>query len=255
MSRCNPYVSVIMAAFNAEKTVVQSAESVLAQSFGDLQLIIVDDCSTDNTSELVRALAAADDRITVIRNEENKGIIYSRNRAVEAAEADWIAICDSDDLWTEDKLEKQLARQRETDASLIYTGSSFIDADSNPMKWSMNVPESIGYRKLRYQNVISNSSVLVDKSLFIKYRTSDDRVHEDYACWLRMLMNGIKACGVDEPLLIYRVSKGSRTGNKLKSAIRTWRTYRYVGMDLFECICSMSGYTVKSLIKYIRMKG
>ncbi len=252
-----PRVSVIMAAYNAEKTIAESIESVLCQTMTDLELIIVDDCSADKTPEIAEAFAEKDKRVTVLHNEENCGIHFTRNKAVAAAGADWIAVCDSDDLWTSDKLERQLAKQRETGAGLIYTGSAFIDEKSKPYDWAMDVPETIDYRTLCRQNIISNSSVLVDKEMYIRYQPRDGKngipvkdIHEDFACWLNMLKDGIPAAGINKPLLIYRISSSSRTGNKLKSALRTWRTYRSVGMGPLKSVVCFAFYALKSVGKY-----
>ena len=257
MIKSTPVVSIIMAAYNAEKTVRQSVESILAQTYGGFELLIVDDCSTDSTLSIAEEFAATDSRVKVLRNETNRGIFETRNRALKEASGEWIAICDSDDLWLSEKLERQLETARSTDSRLIYTASSFIDQNGVPLKYIMHVPKETTFRKLLRQNIISNSSVLVKKDLYeagqpsgIRRGIDPDDIHEDFACWLSILRNGNTAAGIDEPLLVYRVSASSRTGNKLKSAVRTWKTYRYSGLSFIRSTAAFCAYALNSLAKY-----
>lgn len=248
-------ISVIMPAYNAAATLGQAVESVLSQSYRYWELIIVDDCSADETFAIASQYAEKDSRIRVLKNEKNSGASRTRHRAVEAATGLWIAFLDSDDLWQSDKLEKQVIRQQETKAQLVFTGSAFIREDASRVDWVMHVPETVGYRQILKQNVISNSSVLVRKELFLQHEVIASDLHEDYACWLKMLRCGIVAHGIDEPLLIYRLSAGSKSGNKLKSAKMNWNAYRAAGIHVFSRIYYMLWYTVKGLLKYSHFTG
>ena len=118
------------------------------------------------------------------------------------------------------------------------------------MDWILHVPEKIEYRQLLKQNLISNSSVLIKKELYEKYSALGDDMHEDFACWLQVLKRGNIAYGVDEPLLTYRLSAKSKSGNKLKAAKMNWKTYRAVGLNALQAFYYMIWYTVKSLMKY-----
>ena len=101
-------VSVIMLVYNSATTIREGIASVIAQTYEDWELVVIDDCSEDITPELVRSLAAADNRIRLLINERNLGAASSRNNGISQAQGDWVAFLDSDDLWREDKLEKQL---------------------------------------------------------------------------------------------------------------------------------------------------
>ena len=247
---CFGLVSVIMAAYNAEKTIQQAICSVMAQTYQNLEIVVVDDGSADNTVKIVEKLKKQDKRINLIRNNRNRGISYTRRHALEKARGDWVAILDSDDMWTEDKLEKQIQLQKFKSAEFLFTGSSFMDENGNLLKWRFHVPKEISYRKLLKQNVISNSSVLIKKKLYKEFFASGDRMHEDFAVWLRITRAGYKAYGIDEPLLIYRLAKNSKTGNKLHAARMNWNTYRYIGLDIFETVYYMAWYIINSLLKY-----
>ena len=178
-------ISVIMPAYNSERTLESAAVSVLEQTYENIERLIVDDHSTDDTPEICRALTSSDNRVRVISNTDNLGALRSRLKAVKEAKGDWIAFLDSDDLWNPDKLSKQLVVREDTGCDLVYTGSAFMDENGQPYEWIMHVPAGIDYKKLLKQNIISNSSVLVNKDAFIRFAPDegDNRVmHEDFAC-------------------------------------------------------------------------
>lgn len=248
-------ISIIMAAYNAEKTIEQAIYSVLCQTYPDFELLVVNDCSTDKTAALVAAIAEKDDRVRLISNEKNGGVSYTRKHGLEEARGEWIAILDSDDAWASEKLEKQIELQKKTNAELLFTGSAFMDADGRPINWYLHAPAEVTYRQLLKQNVLSNSSALVRKELYAKYYAVGDGMHEDFAIWLSILKEGRKAYGVDEPLLIYRLAKTSKSGNKIKAAKMNWNTYRYVGLNPVEAFYYEGWYMAKNIVKYANLKA
>ena len=247
-------ISIIMAAYNAEKTIEQAINSVLSQTYPDFELLVVNDCSTDKTAMLAEAIVKKDDRIRLISNEKNSGVSYTRKHGLEEASGEWVAILDSDDAWAPEKLEKQIKLQKKTNADLLFTGSAFMDADGKPIDWYLAAPAEVTYRQLLKQNVLSNSSALVRKELYAKYYAVGDGMHEDFAMWLNILKDGRKAYGVDEPLLIYRIAKSSKSGNKFKAAKMNWNTYRYIGLNPIEAAYYEGWYMIKNVIKYTNLK-
>lgn len=247
-------ISIIMAAYNAEKTIEQAINSVLSQTYPDFELLVVNDCSTDKTAMLAEAIVKKDDRVRLISNEKNSGVSYTRKHGLEEASGEWVAILDSDDAWVPEKLEKQINLQKKTNADLLFTGSAFMDADGKPIDWYLAAPAEVTYRQLLKQNVLSNSSALVRKELYAKYYAVGDGMHEDFALWLNILKDGRKAYGVDEPLLIYRIAKSSKSGNKFKAAKMNWNTYRYIGLNPIEAAYYEGWYMIKNVIKYTNLK-
>ena len=261
-----PAISILMAAYNAEKTIGQAIDSVLAQTFCDYELLVINDGSTDRTREIVlekqaqdaenagRAagdgLMASGSRIRLIDMPVNGGVSAARRRGIEEARGEWIAILDSDDLWEPQKLEKQMRLHEEKGAELIFTASGFISEDGTPIDWILHAPEKLSYRQLLRQNLVSNSSVLVKKELYEANYASGDRMHEDFATWLRITKSGVDAYGIDETLLIYRLSSSSKSGDKKKAALMNWNTYRYIGLSLPEAVWYMLCYTVNGIKKY-----
>lgn len=252
MDAQQPFVSIIMPAYNAEATLAAAIDSALAQSYGNFELIVVDDCSTDSTPALIAELARRDSRIHPLLNDTNLGASRSRFRAAEAARGQWLAFLDSDDLWTADKLEKQLPLTDRAD--LIFTASAFIDHQGNRRDWMLHAPNTISYRRLLKQNIISNSSVLVRRELYLEHACLEDGLHEDFVCWMRLLRSGAVARGIDEPLLIYRLSPNSKSGNKLKAAKMNWRAYRAAGLNVVDAGWNMIFYTANSLLKYLHLR-
>ncbi|MBE6571316.1 MAG: glycosyltransferase family 2 protein [Ruminococcaceae bacterium] len=249
-----PLISIVMPAYNAEKTIEESIQSVLSQTCDCWELIIINDASTDCTADLVCRYKKMDSRIVVLTNPINSGVSYSRKRGVDSASGNWIAFLDSDDLWTADKLEKQMELLKNDEADLFFTGSSFIKADGTPYSWIMQIPNRITYRQLLKQNIISNSSVLVRKELLQKHMVEGDHMHEDFACWLGCLRDGAVVQGINQPLLIYRVSATSKSGNKIKAAKMNWNTYRSVGLSAFESAYYMIWYCIRGIKKYRNLK-
>ena len=254
MIKAPDLISIIMAAYNAEKTVGAAIRSILAQTYPHWELFVVNDCSIDRTSAIVTNLAESDSRIHLINSKMNSGVSASRKKGMEAANGIWIAVLDSDDMWASDKLEKQLSLAHAEGAELIFTGSAFIDGDGNPIDWQLHVPAALTYHELLKQNVVSNSSVLVKNELYEQFYAIGDEMHEDFAVWLGIMKTGRKAYGIDEPLLIYRVAKASKSGNKAKAAKMNWNTYRYTGLNPVAAAYYMCWYAVKGILKYRHLK-
>lgn len=247
-------VSIIMAAYNAEKTIELAIESVLNQTYSNFELLVINDCSKDGTAKLVEDFSAKDNRVRLISNEKNSGVSFTRKHGLEEANGSWIAILDSDDAWAPEKLEKQIELQNRTNADLLFTGSAFMDSEGRPIDWYLHAPAEATYRQLLKQNVLSNSSALVRKELYAKHYAVGDEMHEDFAIWLSILKDGKKAYGVDEPLLIYRIAKSSKSGNKIKAAKMNWNTYRYVGLNVVEAAYYEAWYMFKNVMKYANLK-
>ena len=249
-------ISVVMPAFNAEKTIGQAIRSVLNQTHKKLELIIIDDASTDKTLPIATEYAQTDARIRILRNSENSGVSCSRNSGVKAASAEWIAFLDSDDMWMPDKLERQCRTVLNSPScSICFTGSSFTDERGQPCDYTLSVPGRLTYYDLLKQNLISCSSVLVKKKLLEKYPMAEDpMIHEDLATWLNILKYEPYAVGINEPLLIYRFHKSSKSGNKLRAAKMQWKTYQTAGISRIKSIPYFVIYAWRNIKKYLHIQ-
>ena len=244
-------ISVVMPVYNAARFLRESIDSVLDQIYPHFELILIDDCSTDNSYEIMCEYAEKDSRVRVYKNERNMGVSYTRNFGVNKAQFDYIALIDSDDMWSAQKLQKQVALLATyPDTDLCYTGSAFVDTNGEKSSFVFKVPTSVTYKKLLKQNVISCSSVLIKKKMLIKYPMAHDDMHEDFATWLSVLKNGGIARGVGEPLLIYRVDKSSKSGNKLKSMLMNYKVYKFMGLNIFARVYYMVQYIIAGIKKH-----
>ncbi len=247
-------VSVVMPAYNAEKTIKESVDSVLAQTFTDFELIITDDCSSDKTPAIYAGLVASDPRIRVLRNEANKGVAAARNKGVAEARGEWIAFLDSDDLWRPDKLEKHMAFIKKTGADISYTASAFIDGGGAVIDYILPAEYRLTYAALLRRNLMSCSSVMVRRGIMLDNGFQSGPIHEDYSSWLRILKKTGAAYGLDEPLLVYRVSKNSRSGRLVRSGMMSYRTYKAVGYGVIPSLFLTSRYALHSLKKRGKMR-
>lgn len=246
-------ISVILPVYNSEQSLEASVNSILAQTYKNLEIIIIDDASDDKTLEICRELESRDPRIKVVTNKNNIGALRSRFWAADMAKGEWIAFIDADDLWKPEKIEKQIELRDVTGCDIVYTASAFVNENGRKYNWIMNVPAEATYEKLLKQNIISNSSVLMKRKDFIKYIPSKDisnRMHEDFACWLCMLRDGRTARGINEPLITYTLSKTSRAGNKFKAARMNMNTYKYIKLGFFERLYYEACYAINGLLKY-----
>ena len=246
----SPLVSVIIPAYRCEKTIENSIRSALSQTVPDIEVIVANDASDDGLTDILDRLQKKDARLRVIQIRTNIGVAEARNRGIAAAKAEWIAFLDSDDLWEPDKLKKQLSAAERTGGQLIYTAAACIDETGKPTGKVFSVPETITAAKILRSTDIVTSTVLVKREVYLRNPMERSDLHEDLISWHGMLKNGAKAVGINEPLVRYRISGGSKSGNKLRSACMTWRTYRYIGIPFFPRIVCFLGYCIHGVKRY-----
>jgi len=247
--RCG--VSVIMPAYNAGKYINESVRSVIAQTYVDWELIVVDDNSEDNTYEIVKELAKEDDRICLIRNDQNVGAAQSRNKAMDICRGTYVALLDSDDIWYPEKLEKQITLAEKEHADIVYCSYAIVDENREKKCNDFIVPESITLESALAKSVISCSTALLGPTVVEKYRFPLDFYHEDLAMWLQLLGDGMKASGVTEVLAEYRLRRNSRASNKISVAIGRWKIYRsMMNFSIFKSVYYFAQYAFAGLAKY-----
>ena len=245
-----PLVSVVMPAYNAARFLRQAVDSVLAQTYGNLELIIVDDCSTDDTLQIMQEYAARDSRVRVIAGEENQGVARVRNRGIQAARGAYIALLDSDDVWVETKLEKQIRLMQETKAQIAYCSVDFVDENDQKTR-SFIVPSTTDYREMLVRCFFICSMVVVEAELLKKHPFNPAFYHEDYMLWTELLSIPVTAAGVTEVQGYYRHVQGSRSNNKLNAAKHRWRIYREgLGMGVLESAFTFVRYAFWGVVKY-----
>lgn len=215
--------------------------------------MVIDDCSTDHTVDVVQAFINTDDRIRLFRNTRNLGAAKTRNRGLKLSEGEWVALLDSDDIWHSDKLEKQLAVALNSGSEIIYCSYSLISSDGQKIS-DYIVPAQTSYDDMLKESVFSCSTTLLAKNVVDNNRFSADYYHEDLVYWLQLLKKGYSASACCEPLADYRIVEGSRSHSKIQSAKNRWEVYRKVEkLSLLKSLSVFLSYTVRGLRKYKRV--
>lgn len=207
-------VSVIMPTFNASKYLADSIESILSQTYTNLELLITDDCSTDDTRNILKEFSERDKRVKVKYLKENSGPGVARNRSIERAKGRYIAFCDCDDRWMPDKLERQIAHMRKHDCALC--SSSYLICDENDKITGVNIsPSHVTLGMLKRDNKIGCLTAIYDiKRLGHKFYMPAIRKRQDWALFLNILKECQICFCITEPLAYYRQRVDSVSSNK-----------------------------------------
>lgn len=220
-------VSVIMPAYNCEKFIKHTIQSVQAQTYSDWELIIINDASTDNTMQEAQKYASEDERIKVLDMPQNSGVSICRNYGISQAQGQYIAFLDSDDLWSKHKLSKQVAFMEDKGAALSHTSYAFMNEDGE-LKTSgkVDVDEEVDLARYMKTTQIGMSSVMIDRKQISEIKFPEDReLCEDARVWMGYLREGKKFHGLNEVLTLYRVRDKQLSKNKLKMARNTLKRY------------------------------
>lgn len=241
-------VSVIIPVYNGAKVIRYAVDSALAQK-ANLEVIVIDDCSKDDIDEVMEHYSD-DSRVIFIKNEQNLGVAKTRNKGVSIARAEYVAFLDADDIWREGKLEEQIGKMKSEGAVLSSTGRELMDASGVSTGRVIPIIERIEYKDILKHNMLSTSAVVAKKEVLLKYPMEHDDSHEDYITWIKIIKEYGFAIGIDKPYLLYRLSEGSKSGNKFKSAKMTYKAYRYAGLGVFSALGHFFTYAFNGVKKY-----
>ncbi|MGN0377724.1 MAG: glycosyltransferase family 2 protein [Suilimivivens sp.] len=225
-------ISIIVPVYNAGNYIEETVHMVEKQTFTDWELILVDDCSTDNSREAIQKYlesktAREKEKIRLIMKDKNEGAAMARNTGIDASKGRYIAFLDADDIWMPDKLQKELAFMKEKQAAFVCTAYEFGDERARGTGRIVHVPPALTYKKALSRTVIFTTTVLLDTE-----KTGKELIHmpavksEDTALWWKLLRNGFTAYGLDEVLAIYRRPTKSLSSNKMEAIKRIWYLYR-----------------------------
>ena len=223
----NPLISIITPLYNAENFISETISSIQSQTYSNWEVLIVDDFSTDFSPQIVEKLKLADSRIHFIRNEVNKGAAFCRNLGTELAKGAYIAFLDADDLWHEEKLEKQLRFMQAKNCDVSFTSYLHIDEDSEPLNKRIKALASLSYKKQHSNNYIGNLTGMYKASNLGRISAPTIRKRQDWAVWLEAIKRSNRpALGLQEDLAYYRIRKGSMSENKLGLVRYNYNFYR-----------------------------
>ena len=246
----NQLVSIIMPSYNTAHLIKESIDSVLNQTYTNFELIIIDDCSTDNTDEVVAEYK--DERIVYLKNEGHSGAAVSRNLGLKEAKGKWVAFLDSDDLWEKDKLSKQIQFMVEQNSTFSFT--SYYVLNGNQVRVTEFAPKKdvYGYHDILKHCYIGCSTVIYDcEKLGKVYMPVDADKREDFACWLKILRDGEKARCFHQSLTTYRLRNNSISSNKIKLIRYQWNVYRRLEkISVIKSLYYMCHWAVLGVMKY-----
>ncbi len=247
--------SVVIPAYNCENYIEETLRSALGQSAAPFEVIVVDDASTDGTPEIIQRLARKDCRIKYHRNEKNLGVAQARNQGVRLAKSQWIAFLDSDDIWAKQKMQRQLELAAQNGPGIYHTGWDILTQTGEKTGRAVHVAEYVDYECMLCGSQVNTSSVLAPRQALLQFPMEREDLHEDFIEWVRLIAYYGVSRGIDEPLVSYRLTAGSRSRNKLKSAWKTWRSYRYLGLDMGHSIRYFIRYAKHGAVRYYGIKA
>ncbi|WP_407536946.1 glycosyltransferase family 2 protein [Cetobacterium somerae] len=222
-----PLVSIITPSYNSKDFIKETIESVLNQTYKNWEMLIVDDCSTDSTQKYLKDFEEKDRRIKVIYLEKNVGAGIARNLAIEKAKGRYIAFLDSDDIWNNKKLEKQVKFTEENSYKFTFTKFQKISEDGKAYKMIVKAPKKLTYNKNLYYNHIQTSTVMYNQEILGKIYMPEIRKRQDYGLWQKIL-DKTNGYGLNENLMYYRLRKNSISANKIELFKWQWKFYREV---------------------------
>ncbi|MCQ2110687.1 MAG: glycosyltransferase [Bacteroidaceae bacterium] len=250
-------VSVITSIYNSGEFIAQAIESVQAQTYQNWEMVITDDCSTDNGPEIVAEYAARDPRIRLLSLPENGGPGVSRNNSIKNANGQYIAFLDSDDMWEPDKLESQIALMKKTGCGVVYSSYHICDEDGN------RTGAVICKNRVRYWRIVCDNAIGFLTMMFDRKVTGDAllptiRKRQDWGLNITLLKRCRTAYGVKRPLAYYRIRKGSVSRDKfglIKYNVAIYRQvmgYSKIGSVLMFCCVFAPFYLGKKFLNVIK---
>lgn len=247
-----PLVSIITPVYNSAQFLEPTIHSVLAQSYSNWEWVLVDDCSTDGSFELLGAFQARESRVKLFRNSHNLGQGKSRNFAIEKASGDFIAFLDSDDLWKKEKLSVQIDYMLRQQVHFTHTSYGYIDERGNKIKDTFHVSSyPVSYRDLLRRTEISCLTAIYNSKVLGKFFMTEDRIKEDYALWLGILKTGVTSHGLDQELAFYRQHGNSTTSKKHKLILDHYIFLRdNQGLGTFQSLKYTLAWIINGFLRY-----
>lgn len=221
-------VSIITPTYNCAKFIARTIDSVLAQTYKNWEMIIVDDRSRDNTKEIVEEYMQKDSRIKYHMLDENSGAAVARTTAMDLAQGSYMAFLDSDDIWFPNKLERQIKWMEQNGCAFSCTSYEQIDEADNLLNKTVKTIKKTDYNRLLLDCPVGNSTVIYNVEKMGKFKVPNIRKRNDDALWLQMLKKEKYIWGMPDVLMKYRIRQNSISSNKLDVIKYHWILYREI---------------------------
>lgn len=239
-------VSIITPTYNSTDFISETIQSVLSQTHQNWEMLIVDDCSTDTTIDVIRSFSVKESRIRLFTLEKNSGAGVARNFAIQQAKGRYIAFLDADDLWRPEKLTIQLYFLKQNNTFFTHSYYDCIDEDGNDLKRRVKCPLNLKYYQLFLCNYVGNLTGIYDTHFFGKVPISSIRRRQDWIMWLSLLQKTRTIATVPESLAFYRVRSNSISSSKIKLIKDNYQVYRqYHKLNVVTsmlCMVAFLGY-------------
>ncbi len=246
-------VSIITPSYNSEKYITETIRSVQGQSYSNFEMIIIDDCSSDKTVDLIRSLQQKDSRITLFILEKNSGPAVARNTGISRARGRYLTFLDADDIWDANFIEKSIDAIETTGIPFVFSSYRRYDEKLNPLLTDFIVPEKVTYHDILKTNSISCLTSFLDIERLGKKYMPIIQKRQDMGLWLQYLKEIDYALGIKEPLATYRIRKSSLSRNKTGLFRYQWSFYTEVEhLNFFSSIYYMIHWMIRGLMKYSR---
>ena len=248
----NSLVSIITPSYNSAKFIKECIESVIAQTYTNWEMLIIDDCSRDDSYLLIKELAKQEWRIKYFLLDKNIGAAGARNVAIRKAKGKYIAFLDSDDLWEPQKLEKQISFMETEDIAFSFSTYQPMSDDESKLYSIIHAPKIVTYSSYLKKTIIGCLTVIIDREKTGGFEMPNIRSSHDMALWLLIMRRGFDAYGLDENLARYRIVSTSNTANKWRAAKDVWMVYRqFEKLSFFYSIWCFLNYAFNAIIKRI----
>jgi len=245
----NELVSIIIPVYNAERFLDDTMTCVLNQTYKNWEVFLVNDCTKDNSKSVAEKYLS--EKIKWIDMEKNGGPALARNKGISLANGKYLCYLDADDLWDNEKLEKQVKFMKEKKCAFSFTGYEFADSNGKPNGKKVHVPEKINYKQALKNTTIWTTTVMFDLDLLTKEDIYMPNVKsEDTASWWKILKKVDYAYGLNEILSFYRRTEGTLSSNKIEAIKRIWNLYRNEEhLGLFTSCYNFVGYAIKAVLR------
>ena len=250
--KLEPLVSIITPCYNSSVFIAATLNSVITQEYKNWELIVVDDKSSDDTCKIVKAFASRHHNIRLVALAKNDGVANARNIGLKEAKGKYVAFLDSDDIWLDDKIGRQVAYMEQKSLAMTFCAYKRINETGDIISSEIAVPFSVSYKQLLAHNVIIFSTSMTLNSTIgdLKFKNAG---HEDWIFWLDLFKKCGQGYGIPEVMAFYRVRSNSVSSNKLKAIGYTWKILREnEKIGLLRSALLFSKYAISTVLKRLK---
>lgn len=247
----NDLVSIITPTFNSAKYISETILSVQKQTYQNWEMILIDDCSSDNTIDLIEDFIAKDHRIQLYQLDSNSGPAVARNKGIEKVNGKYMTFLDADDIWFEDFIENSIKTIQKTGIHFVFSSYKRSDEELNFIYSDFIVPQKVTYSDILKSNSISCLTAFLDIEILGKKAMPLIRKRQDMGLWLKYLKEIPFAYGIQEPKAIYRIRKNSLSRKKSDLLKYQWQFYREVEkLNVLQSVYYMLHWMYRGFKKY-----